>query len=118
LVDSCHATVFGNFPGKTALPAICTAFVVAKPCFSAESGHPHAADPWKLGVLSDSNQSEAIAAPPDRYGAATNSASDRPIVDRGIGQRAATATLQRGNIRNVRDGGPFFLSSTEQEKRS
>jgi hypothetical protein len=63
LVDSCHATVFGNSSGKTALPAIYTAFVVAKPCFSAESGHPNAARPWKLGILSDSNQRQAIVAP-------------------------------------------------------
>jgi hypothetical protein len=64
LVDSCHATVFGNSSGKTALKAIYTAFVVAKPCFSAESGDPNAARPWKLGVFCDSHQPEAIAAPP------------------------------------------------------
>jgi hypothetical protein len=64
LVDSCHATVFGNSSGKTALPAIYTVFVVANPCFSAESGHPNAARPSKLGVLSDSNQPETIATPP------------------------------------------------------
>jgi hypothetical protein len=84
LVDSCHATVFGNFPGKTALQAICTAFVVAKPCFSAESAHPNAARPWKLGVLSDSNQRQAIATPPDRCGSATRLSRDPPIDDHGI----------------------------------
>jgi hypothetical protein len=80
LVDSCHATVFGNSSGKTALPAICTAFVVAKPCFSAESGQPNAARPWKLGVLSDSNQPKAIATPPDRCCEATRSNSG-PLID-------------------------------------
>jgi hypothetical protein len=73
LVDSCHATVFGNSSGKTALKAIYTAFVVAKPCFSAESGDPNAARPAKLGVFGDSHQPEAIVAPPGRYCTAANS---------------------------------------------
>jgi hypothetical protein len=73
LVDSCHATVFGNSSGKTALKAIYTAFVVAKPCFLAESGDPNAARPAKLGVFSDSHQPEAVAAPPGRYCTAANS---------------------------------------------